>query len=351
MELLGRVFLGETEADFLEELELEAGDIFFADHPTGVAGTLASSGTNFPERRGMASGVTMLSFHKLHDYAEMGEAAYDGMLLSNHSYGTFAGWEGETTKWRGPHNLAGEDPEFGSYTEGTKTLDALAYLAPHYLSVWASGYEVTDDGAVGTDLYTFVDSNGDGEFDEISTLAHPQESETPLPGATELPLLEGGEYIYVQGPGFDTIVSTGSAKNNLTIGNIRDVTGSVNQSADLAISKSSSRGPSDDGRIKPDLVADGESILTLGSENANSTSFGSSNGTSYSAPGVTGTLALLQELLSKFGGPVLLSSTWKALLCNTAIDGTILPIRLGRSRAWAITLQTPRPARQTKIVS
>ena len=140
----------------------------------------------------MASGVTMLSFHKLHDYAEMGEAALSGMLFSNHSYGTFAGWEAKTTKWRGPYNFSGEDPEFGSYTEDTKVLDALAYLAPHYISVWASGNEVTDDG-----------------------------------------------------------------------------------------------------RIKPDLVANGESILTLGSENANSTSFGSGNGTSYSGPGVTGTLALL----------------------------------------------------------
>lgn len=74
------------------------------------------------------------------------------------------------------------------------------------------------------------------------------------------------------GPGFDTIVSTGCAKNTISVGNVRDHSETVNQEevalpcidpVHLTLADTSSRGPTDEGRIKPDLVANGENIDTL----------------------------------------------------------------------------------------
>ena len=342
-QLFGRVTLGETMANLYVETGISVLENNFANHPTGVAGTLAASGVGEPTRKGIAPSVNIKSYHLVNDFSEMGAGAKSGMLFSNHSYGNFAGWFGEST-WYGPYDLAGEDPEFGSYTEDSKTLDALAYLAPHYLSIWASGNEVAGDGGAVHDLDVYVDSDGDGLYDEIDPLGleHPMNSGTPLPGADFIP---DTEMDYFRGPGFDTIVSTGCAKNNLTVGNIHDVMGSneailpVVSPSDPAIYLTSSRGPTDDGRIKPDLVANGTTIDTLDASSSTGT-INNRNGTSYSAPVVTGALALLQQLNQDLGGPLLLSSSWKALLCNTAVDGINLPAYLGTA-ATTTSLEGP----------
>ena len=347
----GRVLLGEPASEFRREIGLPPVQSIYWDHPTSVAGTLGANGLNFPLGQGVAPGVSIKTYHFVDDFEEMGEAAHGGMLFSNHSYGDFAGWEDELV-WRGPHDFEGEDPEFGAYTEDTKTLDALGYLAPHYLSVWASGNEALNGYTRSSGEIALVDSDGNGVFNELTTLDFPPNAGTPLPGAFDIPEEDGGAEGAVPGPGFDTIVSTGCAKNNLTVGNIRDRLTEINSQpvalpithpAHLTLAHSSSRGPTDDGRIKPDLVANGESVDTLGAATDINKSF-NRNGTSYSAPAVTGALALLQQLHQQtkpdLNGPNLLSSSWKALLCNTAVDGIQLPGYLGTA-AQTTTLEGP----------
>jgi len=80
----------------------------------------------------------------------------------------------------------------------------------------------------------------------------------------------------------------------------------------------SSCGPTDDGRIKPDVVADGISLITIDDDADNDVQFQS--GTSFSAPGVTGSLNLLRQLFEQLypDAPALRASTWKALLIHTA---------------------------------
>ena len=110
---------------------------------------------------------------------------------------------------------------------------------------------------------------------------------------------------------FGTVLSGyQSAKNVLTVGatnRIGTVTGF------------SSRGPVKDGRIKPEVMADG--LFTTSSVNSPDDGYGVQQGTSMAAPAVTGGLALLYEKYrSQNSGANPKSGLMKALLCNGASD-------------------------------
>lgn len=335
----GRVSLGELESDIRLEAELGPNVPVIGAHPTWVAGTLGAGLGVGARYRGIAQNVSILSYHLVNDFSEIGEAAKDGMLFSNHSYGNFAGWSNDNDWW-GPVIANTEDPEFGAYTVDTKTMDAIAYLAPNFLSVWGSGNEALHGLRRLPGQTANVDADNDGEPNETSTLTFPNNSGSYLAGATAIPNWPGGDSHDPPGLSLDTIVSTGCAKNHLTVGNISDELAPngeslspalpFTQSSQIRLDPTSSRGPTDDGRIKPDLVANGDGVWTVDYSSTSTTSTRKGSGTSFSAPAVTGTLALLEDLRKEVGSSTpLLSSTWKALLCNTAIDGTTLPGYLG----------------------
>ena len=80
---------------------------------------------------------------------------------------------------------------------------------------------------------------------------------------------------------------------------------------------SSSRGPAHDGRIKPDIAANGQNQIST-AENNTYQSFG---GTSGAAPGIAGISAQLYELYGELNGGALPESALiKAALLNTAND-------------------------------
>ena len=91
----------------------------------------------------------------------------------------------------------------------------------------------------------------------------------------------------------------------------------------------SDRGPTQEGRIKPDVVAPGTSILSTLSRNAGmSSDFGTSTdplyffeaGTSMATPLVAGCTAVLRQTLVKNGMPTPSAALIKALLINGAVE-------------------------------
>lgn len=105
-----------------------------------------------------------------------------------------------------------------------------------------------------------------------------------------------------------TINSPGLAAHIITVGS----TGGFNYQS---VSYFSSRGPTDDYRTKPDIVAPGEHIYTLSNDGSSYVSF---SGTSASTPVVSGAIALLLD--NNTGMPWLTPNTIKAAIMMTAKD-------------------------------
>jgi len=119
---------------------------------------------------------------------------------------------------------------------------------------------------------------------------------------------------------WDTLAIPAAAKNCVTCGSVQAIAGGfTGDTSKIILSGSSSLGPTDDGRIKPDVVGCGVSIYTLTSDS--DTSYGYWSGTSFSTPNVSGSAGLLQQLYkSTHGNTPMRSATLRGLLIHTAED-------------------------------
>ncbi|MDC6366382.1 MULTISPECIES: S8 family serine peptidase [Flavobacteriaceae] len=229
-------------------------------HSTMVTGNIISSGVK-PNAKGVAFGAKALTYDWTRDKIEVAEAAANGLLLSNHSYGIKSD--------RVP------DWYFGSYIKVSQDWDKIMYNAPYYLMVTAAG-------------------NAQKSYDNAS----------PNFGKTA--------------DGFDLLLGFATSKNGLTIAGANTKIGSMGELKEASVSGYSSFGPIDDGRIKPDLAGDGSSILS--STSTSNSSYESSAGTSMATPGVTGSLLLLQQYYEELYGSYMKAATLKGLALHTADD-------------------------------
>jgi len=266
------------------------------NHAVHVAGTLIASGVR-PEARGMAPKAFLWAHDWSNDSGEMAQAAAEGLLISNHSYGSLAGWANgdwsgtQGAHWWGDISISEvEDYKFGFYDNRASQWDQISYLAPYYLIVKSAGNNRNDNH---TGLH-FVFDPIIGEWVESDAFRQP----------------DGGS------SGYDCLPTYSNAKNILTVGAVRTVTGGYSQPSNVLMSNFSSWGPTNDGRIKPDLVGDGVGLL---SSNGNGTaSYNNSSGTSMSGPNVAGSLLLIQELHDKLYGEFMWSSSLKGLAIHTS---------------------------------
>ena len=97
------------------------------------------------------------------------------------------------------------------------------------------------------------------------------------------------------------------AKNCITVANLL---------ADATLVTSSSRGPSSDGRLKPDLAANGQDQITAYPDDT----YEAFGGTSAAAPGVAGVMAQLYEAYRTLHAQDPPAALIKALMLNTATD-------------------------------
>jgi hypothetical protein len=291
----------------------DTGRVLVGWHATLVASAMGASdaGTSAGAKatRGIAPNLTIDGFDYVNDEVEIiKEASGTGRgrgpyLVSNHSYGYFTGWgqAGGAYYWAGDTTQSTlEDHQFGWYGQGASLLDSIANFNPNYLMVWAAGnsrgsfYQGPHFVWNGTAWVTST-----GMRSRIGT------GNTP-------------------GDGFDCMLSQQTAKNILTVGAILPIAGGYTPGATVTSSAYSSYGPTDDGRIKPDVVADGDYIV------AASTPFNDTMptnfyrvtwGTSNASPFVASASLLQQEYYMRtHSNRTMLSSTLKNLIIHTCDD-------------------------------
>ncbi|NPE29057.1 PGF-pre-PGF domain-containing protein [Methanococcoides sp. SA1] len=234
-------------------------------HGTHVAGSVLGNGNlSGGQYKGMAP-ESMLVFQAVENSDR--SLAVNSLYLSELFQPAYdLGARIHTNSWGAATN--------GEYTDLSDQVDDFSWHHPDMLIIFAAGNEG-------------IDSNGDGVID------------------------------------LDSISSPGTAKNCLTVGasendrpSFSDTWGynwaskfSVNPIRDdlmanntEGIAAFSSRGPTDDGRIKPDVVAPGTYIASTRSSVSNTTGWGIigpnylyMGGTSMSAPIVAGTAALVRQ--------------------------------------------------------
>ena len=273
-------------------------------HSTHVGGTLVGSGVD-PDAKGMSPAAILVTRDWNNDEAEMASDAAAGMMLSNHSYGYGAGWSwnssAEAWYWYGDVDLdPDEDPAFGSYWSYTQDIDQVAYDAPYYLICKSAGNDRDDDGpAPGEGHYYWDNSAGNWAWSTDSRGADGQDG------------------------GYDTIPYKGNAKNILTVGAIYDVPGGWTAPGDVVMSSFSGWGPTDDGRIKPDIVANGIGLYSTYSDADDS--YASFSGTSMASPNACGALHAVARYYDETHVPRLRSATLKALAVHTADEAGPAP--------------------------
>jgi uncharacterized delta-60 repeat protein len=230
------------------------------DHATHVAGTVAATGVEV-RAGGMAPLLGVDSYDWFEDTTELtaagaSSAADNSKLpLSNHSYGADTAFVSVS--------------DWGRYHSETRNLDSVAAATPYLLQFWSAGNE--------QDFFT----------------------------------AKGG---------FETISFWNLAKNIMTVGAVNDaVTSGLRDPAKGTMSSFSSWGPCDDGRIKPDVVANGVGLFSPVA--TGDAAYDNYDGTSMASPSAMGSAALLVELYKReFAGQFPRASLLKALLIHTADD-------------------------------
>ena len=280
---------------------MEEDDVAISDHSTGVAGVIIAQGLN-ANAKGMAPEANLIAFDYNNNFSELAaeSAAATDYMISNHSYGYQAGWRwgeyeeslGEGWYWFGYPSLGeNESVLHGIYSNLDGYYDWIARSSPYHLILKAAGNDRNLGPTTPTEHAVL---NDDDEW-EVSDAVRPVNC-----GQT----------------GYDCIPYGSVGKNIMMVGSIRQISGSGRYTGPESVEASnfSAFGPTDDGRIKPDLVTQGSSVIIPIS---NDEYYNNSNGTSVSTPSVSGIALLLQQINHQLTGEYLNSSQLKGLLLNT----------------------------------
>tara|TARA_X000000950_G_scaffold170337_1_gene207696 strand:+ start:5672 stop:7579 length:1908 start_codon:yes stop_codon:yes gene_type:complete len=264
----GHVFKFHDEFQNVSDRIVIGNDLSFqlnySSHATHVAGTIGSSGIN-SEARGMASKVKIISFDWSRVMIELLMDSSKDIHISNHSYGI------DGFSISGTPNISYS--YFGTYDDWAEDLDAIHFAKPHHLAICSAG----NDG-------TYINTD--------SVISR-----------------------------YDKLTDMSTAKNNLVVANAKKILYFESGFELIRINESSSQGPTNDLRIKPDISGIGTNILStdLNTNNITVTNlYSRKTGTSMAAPNISGSMVLLQEYFYNTQGRLPLSSTLKALVINSA---------------------------------
>ncbi|WBX71258.1 GEVED domain-containing protein [Tenacibaculum retecalamus] len=238
-------------------------------HSAHVTGTIMASGVD-ANAKGMAPHAKAVGYDWNNDKAEVTSAASNGMLISNHSYGYAT--RNQQGQVQLPQNY------FGGYIEESRAWDEILFNAPNFLMVVAAGNDGSDNSA---------NTNPTGGY------------------------------------GFDKLTGHSVSKNNLVVANAQDANIDANGNLiSVSIAPSSSEGPTDDLRIKPDITGNGSGVYST--YDNSDTAYNSITGTSMASPNVAGSLILLQQHHKNLNnGSFMKAATLKGLALHTADDAGV----------------------------
>ena len=237
-------------------------------HATHVAGTMTARGSDI-NAKGMAPQASIISFDWTSDENEVVNAATNGLLVSNHSYGV--------PMYNDNNEFQVPDWFPGSYSQEARDWDFIHYNFPYYIAVISAGNEGTR-----VNPHTF----------QI---------------------------------GFDKLNGNKNTKNAIVVANAQDAnvnTFSGLLNAPVAINSSSSQGPTDDFRVKPDITGNGTGLYSSWYEisSPSNNAYASISGTSMAAPNVSGSILLLQQYYFSLFNDYMRAATLKGIICHTADD-------------------------------
>ena len=231
-------------------------------HATHVTGTIVASGVS-AARRGIAYGAQARTHDWDSDYSEILAFAAEGYLTSNHSYGYVAS------------SLT--DAKFGAYDASSIEIDNISNTAPYYQVVVAAGNDRDD--------FSINQVNNKG--------------------------------------GYDLLTGFATSKNSLVVAAVEGVS-NYTGAEDVVMSSFSNYGPTDDGRIKPDIAAKGVAVSSCTS--SNNSSYDSFQGTSMAAPAITGMVLMLQKHYNNLNPSTFMrASTVRGLICHSAKEAGLNP--------------------------
>lgn len=284
-------------------------------HAHNMAGIAAAAGVD-PDWRGAAYESLILAYDDTLDLMEMDDATETyGLKVSNHSYGPINGWGPPIApdsvnllpSWWGDTTVSKiEDYHRGFYDDESASWDLFAVTHPALLPVLAAGNDRDTTQALPPDSlhWFFSDCTSGPNCHSGWSMSKDFRLDDDEPD------------------GYDSILGgMQSSKNVLSVGSVYNLTGHCGAfiGPELTMSFYSSWGPTDDGRIKPDLVAPGSRLrVPRYWEDSGGNCTGS--GTSHSAPLVVGGVGLLLEQAEHHPGVLSTAASMKALLIHTAID-------------------------------
>jgi len=268
-------------------------------HSTHVGGTIGAKGVR-TLAKGMAPSVKIDSYDWNSNESEMATRGASApnqtnkIYVSNHSYGIKSGWYDQYWSY---NITTTQEPLFGQYDSTARSWDNIAYNAPYHLICKAAGNDISDNPLNGSTVYY---KNGT----------------TWTPIIYDKNIHPGGDGNYKGG--FDSISTSANAKNILTIGAVNDAVSSGVRWLPPSMSDFSCWGPTDDGRIKPDIVGNGVNVYSC--NNGNNSDYMSISGTSMASPNICGSAALLIEHYRNLNSSDMRSSSLKGLILHTADD-------------------------------
>ncbi len=262
-DLIGRVILGDNGTCGGGD----SGTCGIIQHATHVAGTVLSTGANSSlnsgtanQWRGMAPNSTLISY-------EWWDSASEMTTEYNASINTYNATISQNSWGLGPSPVTNSSctSVLGYYDSDTALVDNLTRgsLGRNITILWAAGNDrATSASYCGSIGFTYW-----------------------------------------------TIGPYGTAKNTITVGAVTKAE---------AMSTYSSWGPTDDGRIKPDVVAAGTNVKST--NNGAGSTYVIISGTSMATPAVSGIVALMQQDYRNYYNATPTPSTVKAILIHTAKD-------------------------------